>query len=79
MGELLLGATRRGCNCQLPPSTEGQQRSHGFPGGEIYLSFAGLGDRLADRVAGEIGDHIDYFTSQKEMKCYVGKVLVTCC
>ena len=29
-----------------------------FPGGEIYLSMPGLGDRLAARVAGEIGKHI---------------------
>ena len=32
-----------------------------FPGGVIYLSFPGLGDRLAARVAGEIGEHIGQF------------------
>jgi hypothetical protein len=32
-----------------------------FPGGAIYLSFPGLGDRLAARVAGEIGEHISQF------------------
>lgn len=77
MGELLLGAPRRGRTRQPAPTTESEQRPHGFPGGEIYLSFAGLGDRLAARVAGEIGDHIDYFTSPNALQCYAGKAPVT--
>lgn len=77
MGELLLGAPRRGRNRQPDPTEDGGARPHGFPGGEIYLSFAGLGDRLAARVAGEIGDHIDYFTSPNALQCYAGKAPVT--
>lgn len=77
MGALLLGAPRRGRTRQPRPPTEGEQRPEGFPGGEIYLSFAGLGDRLAARVAGEIGDHIDYFTSPNALQCYAGKAPVT--
>jgi transposase len=77
MGELLLGAPRRGRARQPDPAPEGEQRPNSFPGGEIYLSFAGLGDRLAARVAGEIGDHIDYFTSPNALQCYAGKAPVT--
>lgn len=77
MGELLLGAPRRGRNREPQPPAEGEQRPHGFPGGEIYLSFAGLGDRLAARVAGEIGDHLDYFTTPNALQCYAGKAPVT--
>ncbi|MGQ0481568.1 MAG: IS110 family transposase [Pseudonocardia sp.] len=77
MGELLLGAPRRGRARQPAPRREGEQHPHGFPGGEIYLSFAGLGDRLAARVAGEIGDHIDYFSSPNALQCYAGKAPVT--
>ncbi|HEY0700540.1 MAG TPA: transposase [Micromonospora sp.] len=77
MGELLLGAPRRGRARQPSPTPDGGPHPHGFPGGEIYLSFAGLGDRLAARVAGEIGDHIDYFTSPNALQCYAGKAPVT--
>lgn len=77
MGALLLGAPRRGRNRQPNPTAEGEQRPNGFPGGEIYLSFPGLGDRLAARVAGEIGDHIDYFTSPNALQCYAGNAPVT--
>jgi len=79
MGELLLGAPRGGRARQPRPAPEdgGSPRPHSFPGGEIYLSFAGLGDRLAARVAGEIGDHIDYFTSPNALQCYAGKAPVT--
>ena len=51
MGELLLGASRVGRHRQ----PRGDRPGPVFPGGEIYLSFPGLGDRLAARVAGEIG------------------------
>ena len=77
MGELLLGAPQRGRAHQPHPTDDGGEHPHGFPGGEIYLSFAGLGDRLAARVAGEIGDHIDYFTSPNALQCYAGKAPVT--
>ncbi|MGH3803496.1 MAG: IS110 family transposase, partial [Pseudonocardiaceae bacterium] len=82
MGTLLLGAGRatgRAGRAHQPehgPTGE-DQRPNGFPGGEIYLSFAGLGVRLAARVAGEIGDHIDYFSSPNALQCYAGKAPVT--
>jgi hypothetical protein len=55
-GALLLGAPRRR---RRPPAAD--QRGQAFPGGEIYRSFPGLGDRLAASVAGEIGDHLHPF------------------
>jgi transposase len=73
MGELLLGAPRQGRRRQ--PRTE--ELGERFPGGEIYLSFPGLGDRLAARVAGEIGDHPEQFESPNSLQCYSGKAPVT--
>ena len=73
MGELLLGAPRRGRERKLRPDEGGE----GFPDGEIYLSFPGLGDRLAARVAGEIGDHPCQFESPNALQCYGGKAPVT--
>lgn len=73
MGELLLGAPRRG-RARKPREAERGQR---FPGGEVYLSFPGLGDRLAARVAGEIGDHPEQFQSPNALQCYAGKAPVT--
>jgi len=73
MGQLLLGSPR-------PRRTTTDQDNHPgqtFPGGEIYLSFPGLGDRLAARVAGEIGDHIEQFDSPNALACYAGKAPVT--
>lgn len=72
MGELLLGAPRHGRNKQ----PKDDQRGPAVPGGEIYLSFPGLGDRLAARVAAEIGD-IGNFTSPNALQCYAGKAPVT--
>jgi len=73
MGELLLGAPRRG-RAKQPREDE---RGQSFPGGEVYLSFPGLGDRLAARVAGEIGDHPQQFQSPNALQCYAGKAPVT--
>jgi transposase len=73
MGELLLGAPRRG-RAKTPLEEE---RGQSFPGGEVYLSFPGLGDRLAARVAGEIGDHPQQFESPNALQCYGGKAPVT--
>ena len=73
MGELLLGAPRRG-RAKQPREDE---RGQSFPGGEVYLSFPGLGDRLAARVAGEIGDHPSQFQSPNALQCYAGKAPVT--
>ena len=73
MGELLLGARRYGRTRQ-PQSDELGEK---VPDGEIYLSFPGLGDRLAARVAGEIGDHFEQFESPNSLQCYAGKAPVT--
>jgi len=71
MGALLLGAPRTGRANQ-----PGDDRGPAVPGGEIYLSFPGLGDRLAARIAGEIGD-ITTFTAANALQCYAGKAPVT--
>ena len=73
MSELLLGAPRQG-RARKPRE---DQRGQSFPGGEVYLSFPGLGDRLAARVAGEIGDHPEQFESPNALQCYAGKAPVT--
>jgi transposase len=72
MGELLLGAPRRG-QAKQPREHE---LGEAVPGGEVYLSFPGLGDRLAARVAGEIGD-IASFETPNALQCYAGKAPVT--
>jgi transposase len=48
-----------------------------LPGGEIYLSFPGLGRRLAARIAGEIGEHVERFTTPNSLQCYAGSAPVT--
>jgi hypothetical protein len=73
MGELLLGAPRTGRDRQ-PKDTDPWKA---FPGGETYLSMPGLGDRLAARVAGEIGEHWDQFDSPNALQCYAGRAPVT--
>lgn len=73
MGELLLGPPRYGRARKPREDEQGQS----FPGGEVYLSFPGLGDRLAARVAGEIGDHPEQFESPNALQCYAGKAPVT--
>ncbi|MDQ6725153.1 MAG: IS110 family transposase [Actinomycetota bacterium] len=72
MGELLLGAPRTGRKRQPKEGDRGPT----VPGGEIYLSFPGLGDRLAARVAAEIGD-ISNFDTPNGLQCYAGKAPVT--
>src|SRR5207237_7006823 len=57
MGEILLGSPRHGRARQPKEPRPG----NAFPGGEIYLSMPGLGDRLAARVAGEIGEHVEQY------------------
>jgi transposase len=73
MGELLLGAPRTGRDKTPKDADPGK----GFPGGEIYLSMPGLGDRLAARVAGEIGEHYEQFTTPNALQCYAGRAPVT--
>lgn len=68
MGELLIHAQRQ----RLAEDEPGQS----VPGGETYVSFPGLGVRLAARVAGEIGD-ITNFESPNALQCYAGKAPVT--
>jgi Transposase/Transposase IS116/IS110/IS902 family len=73
MGELLLGAPRHG-RAKTPKDPD---PGKAFPGGEIYLSMPGLGDRLAARVAGEIGEHHEQFTTPNALQCYAGRAPVT--
>jgi transposase len=73
MGELLLGAPRTGRNHTAKDPDPGKA----FPGGEIYLSMPGLGDRLAARVTGEIGEHFEQFTTPNALQCYAGRAPVT--
>lgn len=73
MGELLLGAPRTGRDNTAKDPDPGKA----FPGGEIYLSMPGLGDRLAARVAGEIGEHYEQFTTPNALQCYAGRAPVT--
>lgn len=73
MGELLLGSARYGRD--KPPKDPDPGKA--FPGGEIYLSMPGLGDRLAARVAGEIGEHPEQFTTPNALQCYAGRAPVT--
>jgi transposase len=73
MGELLLGTPRTGRDKTPKDPDPGKA----FPGGEIYLSFPGLGDRLAARVAAEIGDHPEQFETPNSLACYGGKAPVT--
>jgi transposase len=73
MGELLLGAPRTGRDKAPGDPSPGKA----FPGGEIYLSMPGLGDRLAARVAGEIGEHFEQFTTPNALQCYAGRAPVT--
>jgi hypothetical protein len=73
MGEILLGAPRHGRTRQPKHPRPG----NAFPGGEIYLSMPGLGDRLAARVAGEIGEHVEQFSTPNALQCYAGTAPVT--
>jgi transposase len=72
MGELLLGPRTGRAK---PPKDP--RPGNAFPGGEIYLSMPGLGDRLAARVAGEIGEHVEQFTTPNALQCYAGTAPVT--
>ena len=73
MGELLLGAPRTGRDKTPKDPDPGKA----FPGGEIYLSMPGLGDRLAARVAGEIGEHFEQYPTPNALQCYAGRAPVT--
>ncbi len=73
MGELLLGAPRTGRDRTVKDPDPGKA----FPGGEIYLSMPGLGDRLAARIAGEIGEHIEQYATPNALQCYAGRAPVT--
>jgi hypothetical protein len=73
MGELLLGSPRYG-RAKTPKDPD---PGKAFPGGEIYLSMPGLGDRLAARVAGEIGEHFEQYATPNALQCYAGRAPVT--
>ncbi len=80
---LAIGAQRRAWERRMGhllaelPATGGQDQGKAAPDGEIYLSFPGLGARLAARVAGEIGDHPEQFSTPNSLQCYGGKAPVT--
>lgn len=71
--ELLLGGQRSVRDQTVKDPDPG----NAIPGGEIYLSMPGVGDRLAARVAGEIGDHIEQFATPNALRCYAGAAPVT--
>ena len=73
MAELLLGGRRTGRDHTVKDPDPGKA----FPGGEIYLSMPGLGDLLAARIAGEIGEHITQFDKPAGLQCYAGTAPVT--
>lgn len=73
MTELLLGTSRYGRDKHPKDPDPGKA----IPGGDIYLSFPGIGDRLAARIAGEIGDHIEQFDTPGGLQCYAGTAPVT--
>lgn len=73
MTELLLGTVRYGRDKHPKDPDPGKA----FPGGDILLSFPGIGDRLAARIAGEIGDHIEQFDTPGGLQCYAGTAPVT--
>jgi transposase len=80
---LLLHAQRRAWERRMGellaalPEVGWEQPGQRLPGGEVYRSFAGLGARLAARIAGEIGDHPWQFESPNSLQCYAGKAPVT--
>ena len=80
MSELLLGPPRA-ASSDTSDTSQGdkpeREPGQAFPGGEIYLSFPGLGARLAARIAGEIGDHIEQFATPNSLQCYAGAAPVT--
>ena len=71
------GRNRWVSSCSDPGQLPEDQPGQAFPGGEIYLSFPGLGRRLAARIAGEIGEHIGQFTTPNSLQCYAGRAPVT--
>ncbi|MFE3175163.1 transposase [Amycolatopsis sp. NPDC059090] len=73
MAELLLGSARHG----RPKQPNEPDPGKAIPGGDIYLSFPGLGVRLAARIAGEIGDDITQFDTPNGLQCYGGTAPVT--
>lgn len=73
MGELLLGSARYGRAKQPKDPDPGKA----IPGGESYLSFPGVGDILAARIAGETKDHIRQFDTPNALQCYAGTAPVT--
>ena len=80
---LAIGAQRRAWERRMGellaklPATGGTEAGQASPDGEIYRSFPGLGARLAARVAGEIGDHPEQFSTPNSLACYGGKAPVT--
>jgi transposase len=92
-GELLIGAStshgrRRAHTSPAAVGSAASEAAHRpvpapepepttLPGGSIYLSFPRLGDRLACRIAGEIGEDIRTFASPNALQSYAGTGPVT--
>jgi transposase len=74
MGELLVGASRQRRE-RGTAKRDGQEPP--FRGGDIYLSFPGIADRLAARIAGEIGERPEVFATPNALQCYAGKAPIT--
>ena len=72
MAELLLGAPLTGRD----HTPEDPDPGKAFPGSEIYLSMPGLGDRLAARVAHEIGEHFEQYATPNPLQCNAGRAAV---
>jgi len=53
-------------------------RGLAFPhASQAIQSFPGLGRRLTARIAGEIGEHIEQFTTPNSLQCYAGSAPAT--
>lgn len=76
-GARLVGDDAQNRSQHNSQTTAEDQPGQAFPSGEIYLSFPGLGHRLAAKIAGEIGEHIEQFTTPNSLQCYAGRAPVT--
>ena len=78
---LLIDAQRRTWK-RMASSSSALPAAGGGPAGASvswrrdYLSFPGLGRRLAARIAGEVGEHIEQFTTPNSLPCYAGRAPV---
>ena len=74
---LTLAAQRKAWQRRMAELLDGGDAAASMPGGDIYLSFPGLGVRLAARIAGEVGDQVEQFATPNALSCYAGRAPVT--